>query len=85
MAPNITGIRITDQARAEDIQLSILAFISTNLRSGGNLLTKIFEGESAKIIKDKFDHCFNKVQVVKPDASRSESKEIYLLATGYKP
>ena len=84
MAPNITGIRITDQANAEYLQDAILSYTVNSLIKGGNLFTKIFEGESAKLIQKKYAEYFEKVQVIKPEASRAESKEIFLLAKHFK-
>ena len=85
MAPNITGIRITDQANAEQLQNAILEFCLKVLNLRGNLLTKLFEGESTGLVRKKFSNHFKQVQMIKPDASRSESKEIYLLARGFSP
>ena len=80
MAPNITGIRITDQANAERLQHAVLAFCLKSLNRGGNLLTKLFEGESVSALRKTYNQYFEQVQMIKPDASRSESREIYLLA-----
>ena len=84
MAPNITGIRATDQARAEALQESILAFCRQALRTGGSLLTKLFEGEAAIAMRKELKLQFDDFQAIKPDASRAESKEIFLLAKGYR-
>lgn len=83
MAPNITGIRATDQARAELIYESVLAFCARGLRPGGVLLTKLFEGEAAVNMRAHLKPLFQRFQVIKPDASRSESKEIFILAQEY--
>ena len=84
MAPNITGIRITDQANAEALQESILSFCESALNLNGNLLTKIFEGEVAGLIKKRIKTRFKDVQTIKPDASRSQSREVYVLARGFQ-
>jgi len=84
MAPNITGIRATDQARIEVLQEAILGFCSDALTPGGRLLTKLFEGEAAVEMRKRAKALFKEIQVMKPDASRSESKEVFLLASGYK-
>jgi len=84
MAPNITGVRVTDQARAEALQESILFFCSQALKPGGTLLTKLFEGEAAVFMRHQMKTLFSQYQAIKPDASRSQSKEIFLLAKGYK-
>ncbi len=83
MAPNITGIRITDQAKAQELQDAILEFCLNALDLRGNLLTKLFAGELANLARNRFSHHFDQVQMIKPDASRPESKEIYLLARGF--
>ncbi len=84
MAPNITGIRATDQARAALLQESILEFCRIVLKPGGALLTKIFEGEAALAMRSEMKNLFSQFQAIKPDASRAESTEIYLLGRGYR-
>ena len=84
MAPNISGIRATDQARAESIQESILNFCAEALRPGGALVTKMFEGESAVAMRSHLKSLFAHFQAFKPEASRSESREIFLVAREYR-
>ena len=84
MAPNITGIALQDQARYERLLDSVLAFCQTALRPGGNLLTKFFEGQSAQLIREQMKRQFNQLKTIKPDASRTHSKELYLLALNRK-
>ena len=84
MAPNISGIALQDQARYERLLESVLAFCRTELRPGGNLLTKFFEGQSAQVIRQQMKDQFNQLKIIKPDASRTHSKELYLLALNKK-
>jgi len=84
MAPNITGIALQDQARYERLLESVLDFCQHSLRPGGNLLTKFFEGESAQAIRAIMKARFAQLKTIKPDASRSHSKELYLLALNRK-
>lgn len=84
MAPNITGIALQDQARYERLLESVLEFCRVSLRPGGNLLTKFFEGESAQSIRAQMKMQFTQLKTIKPDASRSNSKELYLLALNRK-
>lgn len=84
MAPNITGIRATDEARAAEIQQAVLDFCGLALRRGGSLLTKLFEGETAVLTRKQMKPLFDQVQAIKPDASRSESREIFLLGKGFR-
>lgn len=84
MSPNITGIRVIDQARAEHLQMSILEFCRHALRSGGSVLTKLFEGGSMVDIRARYVCDFGRVHMIKPAASRSGSREVYLLACDYE-
>lgn len=83
MIPDISGIRIRDQARAETLQCAVLEFCRGALKPGGQLLTKLFAGEAAQAIRGRLDDRFERVRTIKPDASRSQSAEIYCLARGY--
>lgn len=85
MSPNISGIATVDQAQAENIQISILEFCQKALKPGGNVLTKLFAGSATGEIRMRFEQQFRHVQMIKPDASRSKSKEVYLLARGHVP
>lgn len=83
MAPNLTGIKATDQARAEVIQESIMGFCERALKPGGALVTKLFEGESAIIMRAQLKLLFKQFHTFKPEASRNQSKEIFLVAREY--
>ena len=54
------------------------------LKPGGNLLVKVFQGEGFDAYLKKLREHFNRVVMRKPRASRSRSREIYALGTGYK-
>ncbi|MEM7196036.1 MAG: RlmE family RNA methyltransferase [Pseudomonadota bacterium] len=84
MAPNITGIASADQAKCELILHSILGFCEKALRPGGTLLFKLFEGEASNTARRELKTRFDASQVIKPDASRSRSKEIYFLARAFR-
>ncbi len=84
MAPNISGISSTDQAHMETLQQAVLEFCRYRMRPGGALLTKLFAGESESIIRKQLGDCFARTHAIKPDASRPQSREIYLLARGCK-
>ena len=84
MAPNISGIRLADQARSEALLESVLGFCLRGLRPGGVLLAKMFEGEGAAAVRERAKSLFGVVRTVKPEASRSESRESYLLARNFR-
>jgi 23S rRNA (uridine2552-2'-O)-methyltransferase len=84
MAPNMTGIPMTDQARSMELAEMALDFARVHLKSDGALLVKVFQGAGhAELIK-AMRETFAKVLVRKPESSRDESAEQYVLARGLK-
>jgi 23S rRNA (uridine2552-2'-O)-methyltransferase len=85
MAPNLSGMAAIDQPRSMHLIELALDFARTTLKPGGALLTKVFQGEGFEALLRDMRSEFTQVVNRKPDASRSRSKELYLLAKGYKP
>lgn len=84
MAPNTVGHRETDHLRIVGLIELAAAFAVSVLKPGGSFVAKAFQGgETAQIIRDLKKH-FAKVQHVKPKASRADSSEVFLVATGFK-
>jgi 23S rRNA (uridine2552-2'-O)-methyltransferase len=83
MAPNISGSRSVDQPRAMRLAEDALDFCREALKPGGTFLVKLFQGEGFEAFVQAARSDFSKVRLVKPKASRPESREIYLLATGH--
>lgn len=80
MAPNLSGMAAVDQPRAMLLAELALEFCRDRLRTGGDFLTKLFQGEgSDEFIRD-CRALFGSVKVRKPRASRARSREVYLLA-----
>jgi 23S rRNA (uridine2552-2'-O)-methyltransferase len=84
MAPNMTGITATDQARSVQLAELALDFAEHQLRVGGTLLIKAFHGAGFDELRHRMCRRFASVAVRKPEASRTESREVYLLAKGFK-
>ena len=84
MAPNITGIRAIDQPGSMHLAELALDFARSILREGAYFLVKVFEGEGIGEFKRVLANEFEKVKVRKPKASRSRSREVYLLAEKYR-
>jgi 23S rRNA (uridine2552-2'-O)-methyltransferase len=84
MAPNITGIRLTDNARSVALVEVALDLAERILKPGGTLLAKLFEGADTKDLRSKLNARFQEVVTRKPKASRDRSREIYLLARGFE-
>lgn len=84
MAPNMSGIRTSDQARAMYLAELALDLLCRVLKPGGAFLVKVFQGEGFDDFLRNMRAAFSKVVTRKPDASRSRSREVYLLGCGYK-
>lgn len=83
VAPNITGNRAVDQPRAMNLAEEALALCEAVLRPGGSFLVKLFQGEGFESFVETARAQFQTVRLIKPKASRPESREIYLLARNY--
>lgn len=84
MAPNMSGTAAIDIPRAMLLVELAFDFAEKMLKPGGSMLVKIFHGAGFdELIKQARSH-FDKVVIRKPAASRSRSRETYLLAKGYK-
>ena len=84
MAPNTVGHRETDHLRIVGLIEMGADFAVSVLKPGGSFVAKAFQGgETAEIIARLKQH-FAKVQNVKPKASRADSSEVFLVATGFK-
>jgi len=80
MAPNMSGMAATDQAKAMYLAELALEYAQAQLKPGGVFLVKLFQGEGFDGFVREVRSLFGKVQVRKPKASRPRSREVYLLA-----
>ena len=83
-APNITGVWEVDHAKQIDLATKALEIAQCVLRPEGNFFVKLFEGEMFNEYILKVKDLFDTVKIVKPQASRAKSSEMYLLALGLK-
>ncbi|MFN3514015.1 MAG: RlmE family RNA methyltransferase [Phenylobacterium sp.] len=84
MAPNTVGHRATDHLRIIGLIEAAADFAIGVLKPGGAFVAKAFQGgETAQIIAELKRH-FREVRNMKPKASRADSSEVYLVATGFK-
>ena len=79
IAPNISGIAITDSENMIELLNIEIYLINKYLVKGGSFLAKCFQGSSFDHLKDYMKLNFEKVIRIKPEASRTSSKECYLL------
>lgn len=85
MAPNTSGVRSVDQPRAIYFAELALEFASKTLKPGGDIVVKVFQGEGFEEFVRTVRTHFTKVALRKPEASRGESREMYVVARGFKP
>jgi 23S rRNA (uridine2552-2'-O)-methyltransferase len=85
VAPKLTGIRDTDEARSLELNGTALAVAKRLLRPGGNFLIKSFVSEELRSFSAELEKQFRSVQRTRPDASRKGSSEIYFFAKDYQP
>jgi 23S rRNA (uridine2552-2'-O)-methyltransferase len=84
LAPNISGVRVTDQARSIHLCELALDFAKTRLNPRGAFLVKVFQGAGYPEFLAAMRRVFVSVASRKPGASRGESKEMYLLGKGLR-
>lgn len=84
MAPNITGMRSVDQPRSMYLVELAFELACQTLGSGGAFVTKVFQGEGFDDLVRECRKRFKSVKIRKPAASRQESRETYIIATGFR-
>lgn len=80
VSPNLSGIGNVDQARALELSGAVIDLCRKVLKPDGVFLTKAFQGEAFGELVARLRRHFSKVKVLKPPASRGESRETYVLA-----
>ncbi|HCR85365.1 MAG TPA: hypothetical protein DIV86_01680 [Alphaproteobacteria bacterium] len=84
MAPNQSGHNKTDTIRMTYLLELAIDFALNHLKVGGTFIAKVFRaGAESHLLNETKKH-FEKVKHFKPQASRDDSSEIYLIATGFK-
>lgn len=84
MAPNISGMRSVDQPRSMYLAELASDLASQVLKSGGRFVTKVFMGEGFDELLGQCRQAYATVKVQKPAASRRESRETYIVASGFR-
>lgn len=82
LSPNLSGIANVDQARALELALAAIGFCRKALKPDGVFVAKAFQGEAFEDLRGRLKEMFTNVKVVKPSASRGESRETYVVARG---
>jgi len=84
MAPNTSGIRDVDQARSLELCELAWQIAEKRLSNGGFFIVKVFDGPDFQKYRNRVASHFALSRVMKPQASRRESIELYLVCSGYK-
>src|SRR5271154_1617953 len=84
MAPNISGIAVSDQARFMELAELALEFAVLCLKPNGNFLVKVFQGAGFEEFLRQMRARFKRVVSRKPDASRGRSSELYMLGSSLR-
>jgi 23S rRNA (uridine2552-2'-O)-methyltransferase len=84
IAPNITGIDSADQASSMNFLDLALDTVRKTLKPGASFVAKMFQGSGSDQYIKELRTSFEKVLIRKPAASRAESREVYIVAKGFK-
>lgn len=84
MAPNMSGIADIDQPQSMYLVELALDMARQTLKPNGGFVAKVFQGEGFDEFMKDCRQSFNKVVIRKPDASRARSREVYVVAKGYR-
>ncbi|SOB77493.1 23S rRNA (uridine2552-2'-O)-methyltransferase [Marinobacter sp. LV10R510-11A] len=84
MAPNISGVTVSDQASSMYLVELALDMASQVLKPKGSFVAKVFQGEGYEEYLKAARAVFDKVVARKPDSSRSRSREVYIVGKGFK-
>lgn len=85
MAPNLSGVAVSDAARVAMLVELAIEFARQFLRPEGSLVAKTFHGSGYSQLVEEFKRTFRVVKAVKPKASRDKSAETFLVGSGLKP
>jgi 23S rRNA (uridine2552-2'-O)-methyltransferase len=83
MAPNISGTKAVDQPRSMYLVELALDMARKVLKPGGGFVCKVFQGEGFDEFVRESRNSFERVRVIKPEASRAGSREVYLVARNF--
>ena len=83
MAANTTGHKATDHLRIVALLEMALDFAKEVLNENGIFIAKVFQGGAINFLLDDIKKCFKSVKHAKPNASRKESPETYIVAQGF--
>src|SRR6185503_4299235 len=84
LAPKLTGIRATDEARAEELAQVALDALPRLLRPGGHFVMKLFMGPGYTTLLEQVRSSFAQVKTTRPEATRRGSAELYAVGLDHR-
>jgi 23S rRNA (uridine2552-2'-O)-methyltransferase len=84
MAPKTIGVKVTDEARSLELARMALAVAGETLKLGGSLVVKVFMGGDFPHFQREVRARFGKVDVVRPEATRERSFEVYVVGRDFR-
>jgi len=84
MAPKTIGVKVTDEARSLELARMALSVADETLKLGGAFVVKVFMGGDFPVFQKEVRARFGKVEVVRPEATRERSFEVYVLARDFR-
>ena len=85
LAPKTSGIRTTDEARSLRLAMKALEVSRARGKVGGHFISKLFMGGDFETFRKELRATFDEVKVVRPEATRGGSMEVYLVGLDKKP
>jgi 23S rRNA (uridine2552-2'-O)-methyltransferase len=85
LAPNLTGVQATDEARRAELGDAVLSSLDLLLRPGGRLLTKLFMDSSYSGQVSRLRERFLTTRSTRPESTRRGSAEMYIIGEGFRP
>jgi len=84
LAPKTIGVQKIDNEISYDLSMRALEIAKLKLKLGGHFVCKIFQSEYSKGFIEETRKCFKYIKIVKPEASKKRSKEIYIVGLNKK-
>ena len=84
LAPKLTGVAATDEARQSELSTAVLAALPDLLRPHGRLVMKVFMGPDQPALLARLQTLFDEVRTTRAEATRRGSAELYAVCTGYR-
>lgn len=84
MAPSTTGVAFTDHVRQMELARAAASIATALLVPGGSLFLKVFDGEEVPAFQNDLRRSFQKLSRYRPEAVRRNSREFFLLASGFR-